>query len=73
MAPSLRRSTSRPASTGGRVPGPGANGLRGAADAIGGNLVRRRWYDELIDDVLLDLSARMNRDELLGLFRLESR
>ena len=41
MSRSRRRSGSRPASTGGGVPGPGAKGLRGAADAIEGSLVTR--------------------------------
>ena len=34
---------------------------------------KQRLFDELIDDVSLDLSARMNRDELLGLFGLGTR
>ena len=34
---------------------------------------KQRLFDELIDDVSLDLSARMNRDELLGLFGLQGR
>lgn len=33
---------------------------------------KQRLFDELVDDVSLDLSARMNRDELLGLFDLET-
>ena len=33
---------------------------------------KQRLFDELVDDVSLDLSARMNRDELLGLFGLQS-
>ena len=32
---------------------------------------KQRLFDELVDDVSLDLSARMNRDELLGLFGLQ--
>ena len=35
-------------------------------------LVRKQaLFDELVDDVSLDLAARLNRDELLGLFGLE--
>ncbi len=32
---------------------------------------KQELFDELVDDVSLDLSARMNREELLGLFGLE--
>ena len=31
---------------------------------------KQALFDELVDDVSLDLSARMNRNELLGLFGL---
>ena len=34
---------------------------------------KQRLFDELVDDVSLDLSALMNRGELLGLFGLEER
>ena len=37
---------------------------------IGLHLDLRRSYDNLVDDVSLDLSTRLGRDELLGLFGL---
>ena len=32
---------------------------------------KQALFDELVDDVSLDLSTRLNRDELMGLFGLD--